>query len=98
VGDVGVGEDDLVDVLLADEARERALVVDRDAVRITVAGELFRIGAVVDERIWVAVKATTWYSGRPRYATLKLWKSRPAAPMMRIRRGMRVLSGKETGV
>src|SRR6185503_14923217 len=39
-----------VDVLLADEARERALVVDRDAVRIAVAGELLRIGAVVDER------------------------------------------------
>src|SRR5215211_3024248 len=37
--------------------------------------------------IWVAVKATTSTSGLPRKATLKLWKSRPAAPAMRMRRG-----------
>src|SRR5919206_735346 len=35
--------------------------------------------------IWVAVKATTSYSGRSRYTTLKLWKSRPAAPAIRTR-------------
>src|SRR3954469_1981290 len=37
--------------------------------------------------ICVAVKATTSTSGLPRNATLKLWKSRPAAPAMRMRRG-----------
>src|SRR5262245_61473819 len=36
--------------------------------------------------IWVAVKATTSVCGSSRYTTLKLWKSRPAAPMMRTRR------------
>src|SRR6187402_2002171 len=33
--------------------------------------------------IWAAVKATTSYSGRSRKATLKSWKSRPAAPWIR---------------
>src|SRR5688572_25685911 len=36
--------------------------------------------------IWVAVKATTTAVGSSRYTTLKLWKSRPAAPRMTIRR------------
>src|SRR5581483_2078610 len=36
--------------------------------------------------ICVAVKATTTAVGSSRYATLKLWKSRPAAPRMTIRR------------
>src|ERR671922_17672 len=35
--------------------------------------------------IWVAVNATTSYSGRSRYTRLKLWKSRPAAPTIRTR-------------
>src|SRR5437870_12581298 len=35
--------------------------------------------------IWVAVKATTSLPGSSRYTTLKLWKSRPAAPMMSTR-------------
>ena len=35
--------------------------------------------------IWVAVKATTSTSGSSRNTTLKLWKSRPAAPMMTTR-------------
>src|SRR4051812_40257687 len=47
--------------------------------------------------ICVAVNATTLLSGWPRYATLKLWKSRPAAPMIRIRRGMRGPFRKGTG-
>src|SRR5439155_18075551 len=38
--------------------------------------------------ICVAVNATTSTSSRSRYTTLKLWKSRPAAPMMRTRRGI----------
>src|SRR2546423_652203 len=38
--------------------------------------------------IWVAVKATTSTSGSSRYTVLKLWKSRPAAPMMSTRRGV----------
>src|ERR687892_917280 len=33
--------------------------------------------------ICVAVKATTSLAGSSRYRTLKLWKSRPAAPMIR---------------
>src|SRR6186713_122405 len=37
--------------------------------------------------ICVAVKATISTSGLPRNATLKLWKSRPAAPAITIRRG-----------
>ena len=36
--------------------------------------------------ICVAVKATTTAVGSSRYTTLKLWKSRPAAPRMTIRR------------
>src|SRR3712207_7948532 len=36
--------------------------------------------------IWVAVKATTSVSGSSRNTVLKLWKSRPAAPMMITRR------------
>ena len=36
--------------------------------------------------ICVAVKATTRTSSRPRKATLKLWKSRPAAPAIRTLR------------
>src|SRR5919109_1509452 len=36
--------------------------------------------------IWAAVKATTLVAGSPRKALLKLWKSRPAAPMMSTRR------------
>src|SRR6266511_2561570 len=39
--------------------------------------------------IWVAVKATTWYRLSPRKTTLKLWKSRPAAPMIITRRGIK---------
>src|SRR6187549_35946 len=35
--------------------------------------------------ICVAVNATTSYSSRPRYTTLKLWKSRPAAPAIKTR-------------
>jgi hypothetical protein len=35
--------------------------------------------------IWVAVKATTSVAPSARNATLKLWKSRPAAPMIRMR-------------
>src|ERR1035437_1598840 len=35
--------------------------------------------------IWVAVKATTSTLGSPRKTTLKSWKSRPAAPMIRTR-------------
>src|SRR5664279_2899735 len=35
--------------------------------------------------IWVAVKATTSTSGSPRKTTLKSWKSRPAAPMIKTR-------------
>src|SRR5687768_2452930 len=35
--------------------------------------------------IWVAVNATTSTSSRPRKTTLKLWKSRPAAPAMTTR-------------
>src|SRR5712691_7377469 len=35
--------------------------------------------------ICVAVKATTSCSGRSRNTTLKLWKSRPAAPAIRTR-------------
>src|SRR5262245_31895384 len=35
--------------------------------------------------IWVAVKATTSTSGRSRKSTLKLWKSRPAAPAITTR-------------
>src|SRR6266550_1741700 len=38
--------------------------------------------------IWVAVKATTSVAGSSRNTTLKLWKSRPAAPMIRTRRAM----------
>src|SRR5215831_1265249 len=38
--------------------------------------------------ICVAVKATTSELGSSRYAVLKLWKSRPAAPMIRTRRAM----------
>src|SRR6266511_1893218 len=38
--------------------------------------------------IWVAVNATTWYRLSPRKTTLKLWKSRPAAPMIITRRGI----------
>ncbi len=38
--------------------------------------------------IWVAVNATTSVSASSRYTVLKLWKSRPAAPMMRTRRDM----------
>ncbi len=34
--------------------------------------------------ICVAVNATTSYSASSRYTTLKLWKSRPAAPMIKI--------------
>src|SRR5262245_43269224 len=36
--------------------------------------------------IWVAVKQTTWLSSSSRKHMLKLWKSRPAAPMMITRR------------
>src|SRR5712691_11383766 len=36
--------------------------------------------------ICVAVNATTSLSGSSRNTVLKLWKSRPAAPMMRTRR------------
>src|SRR5512134_3765534 len=35
--------------------------------------------------IWVAVKPTTSTAGSSRYTTLKLWKSRPAAPRIRVR-------------
>ena len=35
--------------------------------------------------IWVAVKATTSYSGLFLKKTLKLWKSLPAAPMITTR-------------
>src|SRR5512144_679238 len=38
--------------------------------------------------IWVAVNATTSVSGSSRKTTVKLWKSRPAAPMISTRRGM----------
>src|SRR5580765_7506313 len=38
--------------------------------------------------IWVAVNATTSVSASSRYTVLKLWKSRPAAPMIRTRRVM----------
>src|SRR5712691_6106134 len=41
--------------------------------------------------IWVAVNATTQVSTRSRYSTLKLWKSRPAAPTI----STRVLTGEE---
>src|SRR5205809_4180163 len=41
--------------------------------------------------IWVAVKATTVVSGSSRYTTLKSWKSRPAAPMIRTRLPISVL-------
>src|SRR6267143_2922134 len=37
--------------------------------------------------ICVAVNATTSYAGSSRKTTLKLWKSRPAAPRMMTRRG-----------
>ena len=33
--------------------------------------------------IWVAVNATTSYGSLSRKKVLKLWKSRPAAPMMK---------------
>src|SRR5665648_700392 len=36
--------------------------------------------------IWAAVKATTRVVGSPRKTVLKLWKSRPAAPMIITRR------------
>jgi hypothetical protein len=35
--------------------------------------------------IWAAVNATSTTVGSSRYTTLKLWKSRPAAPRMTIR-------------
>jgi hypothetical protein len=48
VGDVGVGEDDLVDALRGDECCELALVADGQPVRIEWTGELGRIAAARD--------------------------------------------------
>src|SRR5919201_1975211 len=50
VRDVRVREDDLVDLELTDKARELALVVDPDAVRVAPTGELGRVDAIADER------------------------------------------------
>jgi len=43
--------------------------------------------------IWAAVKASTSVPGSSRKTVLKLWKSRPAAPMMMIRVANREFSG-----
>ena len=48
VGDVGVGEHALVDLELLDELGEVGLGVDRDSLRVELAGEGGRVLAVVD--------------------------------------------------
>ena len=48
VGDVGIGEDDLVDLLVVDEIAELLLGVDRDPVRIAPPGERRQVGPTGD--------------------------------------------------
>jgi hypothetical protein len=50
VGHVRVREDDLVDIVLADELLELGLRVDRDPGGVEVAGELLRVAPPVDVR------------------------------------------------
>ena len=50
VGHVGIGEDDLVDALVADQGGELVLRPDRDALRVEVACQLGGIDATVDVR------------------------------------------------
>src|SRR4029450_9383787 len=50
VAHVRVAEDDVVDALVLDQLRELALVVDRDPVRVALAGEAGWIPPIVDER------------------------------------------------
>jgi len=50
VAHVRVAEDDIVDPLVLDQLRELALVVDRDPVRVALAGEAGRVPPIVDER------------------------------------------------
>ena len=50
VRDVRVGEDDLVDLVLADQVAELGLGPDRDPVRVEIAGEQGRVDAPVDVR------------------------------------------------
>jgi hypothetical protein len=50
VGDVGVREDDLVDVVLRDHRLELVLGDDRDPVRVAVAGQGGRVEPALDVR------------------------------------------------
>ena len=50
VGDIRVREDDLVDVVLADQRRQVVLGGDRNAVRVESAGEERRVAALIDVR------------------------------------------------
>ena len=62
--------------------------MDLDAVRVVRTGELRRVLPVVDERDLGRGERHHLVSASSRYTVLKLWKSRPAAPMMRTRRVM----------
>jgi hypothetical protein len=50
VPEIGVGEDDLVDVVRADELRQLVLRTDRDPLGIPRPGERRRVGPLVDPR------------------------------------------------
>ena len=80
--DVAVGEDDDIDVFVADDLFHLVFFEDRNSVGIKLARQFGGITASAMSGIWVAVKATTWNSGLLRKTTLKLWKSLPAAPRM----------------
>ena len=88
VADVAVREDDFVDVVLGDELGEAGLGHDGDARRVARAGERGGEGAVVDPRDLRRGEGDELDCGSSFSATRKLWKSRPAAPMMTTRRGL----------
>ena len=85
VRDVGVGEHDLVDPLAGDQVLELVLGDDRDAVRVARAGQLGRVEPAVDVRDLGGGEGDDVDVVAPRKATLKLWKSRPAAPAITTR-------------
>jgi hypothetical protein len=79
---VAVGEHDLIYAVTPAYAFELRFLHDRDARWIALSGKRRRVASPGDVGDLCRGECDTSTPGASRYTTLKLWKSRPAAPMI----------------